>query len=358
MAEDQDSKTEDPTGRRLSQARGQGNVGLSRDVATVTSLIATLVVMLLVLPWTMQPLLRLMRACIEHPEQIRIGQLPDLQLLIARVAETAAWALLPAIAVLTINGVVTTIAQTEGLLWATDKLKLHWDFLNPMGGIKKIFGWRSLIEFLKGLVKVAIVGTAAFLVIKPEVVRVTLLIGIEPALMLATLLDDARRLLTAVILTILVIATLDYFYQKWSTLRGLKMSKQEVKDEVKNAEGDPAVKGRQRQIRMTRARKRMLQAVPKASVVVTNPTHYAVALHYEPGAMSAPRVVAKGVDYLAQKIRELALAHDVPIVENPTVARALYATVEVDEEISAEHYKAVAEIIGYVMKLRRWKMAG
>jgi flagellar biosynthetic protein FlhB len=358
MAEDQDSKTEQPTGRRMSQARSQGNVGVSRDVSTVTSLIAAMVVLLLILPWTMQPLLGLMRSCIEHPEQIRIGNLPDLQHLIARVAETMAWALALPIAVLMINGIATTIAQTEGLLWAREKLKLNWSFLNPFGGIKKIFGWRSMIEFLKGLIKVAIVGTAAFLVIKPEVVRVTLLIGIAPDLMLATMVDNVRRLLTAVILTIIVIALLDYFYQKWATMRGLKMTKQEVKDEVKNSEGDPAVKGRQRQIRMTRARKRMLQAVPKASVVVTNPTHYAVALHYESGAMSAPRVVAKGVDYLAQKIRELALAHDVPIVENPTVARALYATVEVDEEISAEHYKAVAEIIGYVMKLRRWKMAG
>ena len=165
------------------------------------------------------------------------------------------------------------------------------------------------------------------------------------------------RSLYAVILTILVIGLLDYFYQKWSSLRSLKMTKQEVKDEVKSTEGDPHIKGKHKQMRMNRAKKRMLQAVPKASVVITNPTHYAVALQYEMGGGGAPRVVAKGVDYLAQKIRELALAHDVPIVENPTVARALYATVEVDEEISAEHYKAVAQVIGYVLKLRRWKAA-
>jgi flagellar biosynthetic protein FlhB len=164
--------------------------------------------------------------------------------------------------------------------------------------------------------------------------------------------------LIGVILTIIAIAVLDYFYQKWASLRSLKMTKQEVKDEVKNTEGDPHVKGRQRQIRMTRAKKRMLQAVPKASVVITNPTHYAVALYYEMGMMGAPKVVAKGVDYLAQKIREVATAHDVPIVENPAVARALYAAVEIDDEIAPEHFKAVAEIIGYVLKMRRWKMAG
>jgi len=357
MAEDQDSRTEDPTGRRLTEARGQGQVGISRDVSTAVSLIATAVVFLLVLPWSMQPLLRLMRRLLEHLDAIRIGSLADFQILVARIAETMALALAMPIAVLVISGVATTIAQTEGLLWATGKLKLHFSVLNPLAGIKKMVGPKSLVEFLKGLVKVTIVGTTAYLIIKPEVERVTLLIGIPPDLMLATIIDDIRRLLIAVILTIIAIAALDYFYQKWLSLRGLKMTKQEVKDEVKNTEGDPHIKGRQRQIRLTRAKKRMLQAVPKASVVITNPTHYAVALHYEMGAMGAPRVVAKGVDHLALKIREIALAHDVPIVENPTVARALYATVEVDEEISAEHYKAVAEIIGYVMKLRRWKMA-
>jgi flagellar biosynthesis protein FlhB len=358
MAEDQDSRTEDPTGRRLSEARGQGQVGISRDVSTAISLIAAAVVFLLVLPWSMQPLLRLMSGMIEHLGSIRIDNLADLQVLSARIAETAAWALAMPVAVLAISGVATTIAQTEGLLWATGKLKLHFNLLNPLSGIQKLLGFKSLVEFLKGLAKVAIVGTTAYLIIKPEVERVTLLIGIPPDLMLATIIDDIRRLLIAVILAIIAIATLDYFYQKWQSLRGLKMTKQEVKDEVKNTEGDPHIKGRQRQIRLTRAKKRMLQAVPKASVVITNPTHYAVALQYEMGMMGAPRVVAKGVDYLAQKIREIAIEHDVPIVENPTVARALYATVEVDEEISADHYKAVAEIIGYVMKLKRWKMAG
>jgi|HubBroStandDraft_1064217.scaffolds.fasta_scaffold01156_3 flagellar biosynthetic protein FlhB len=358
MAEDQDSRTEDPTGRRLNEARGEGQVGISRDVSTALSLIAAAIVFLLVLPWSLQPLLRLMRGLIEQPQEMRIGTLAEFQILIARITLSMGWAMAMPIAVLALGGIATTIAQTEGLLWATGKLKLHFDFLNPIGGFKKLFGWKSLVEFLKGLLKVAVVGTTAYFTIKPEVIRVTLMIGMPPDLMLATLLDDIRRLLISVILTIVVIAAVDYFYQKWSSQRSLKMTKQEVKDEVKNTEGDPYVKGRQRQLRLTRAKKRMLQSVPKASVVVTNPTHYAVALHYEMGMMGAPRVVAKGVDHIALKIREIAAAHDVPIVENPTVARALYAAVDIDDEISAEHFKAVAEIIGYVLKMRRWKMAG
>ena len=357
MAEDQDSRTEDPTGKRLSQARDRGQVGVSRDVATAASLIAATVVFLLVLPWSMQPLFRLMSGLIGHLDQIRIRNLADFRHLVADVMATMGLALAMPIAVLVISGIATGVVQTDGFLWATEKLKPQLQVLNPFNGFKKLFGAKSLVEFLKGIAKVAIVGTAAYLVIKPEVVRVTLMIGMPPDQMLPTMIDDIRRLLYAVILTILVIGLLDYFYQKWSSLRSLKMTKQEVKDEVKNTEGDPHIKGKQKQMRMNRAKKRMLQAVPMASVVITNPTHYAVALQYEMGGGGAPRVVAKGVDFLAQRIREIAIEHDVPIVENPPVARALYATTELDEEISTDHYKAVAEIIGYVLKLRRWKAA-
>ena len=357
MAEDQDSRTEDPTGKRLSQARDRGQVGVSRDVATAASLIAATVVFLLVLPWSMQPLFRLMGGLIGHLDQIRIRNLADFRHLVADVMATMGLALAMPIAVLVISGIATGVVQTDGFLWATEKLKPQLQVLNPFNGFKKLFGAKSLVEFLKGIAKVAIVGTAAYLVIKPEVVRVTLMIGMPPDQMLPTMIDDIRRLLYAVILTILVIGLLDYFYQKWSSLRSLKMTKQEVKDEVKSTEGDPHIKGKHKQMRMNRAKKRMLQAVPKASVVITNPTHYAVALQYEMGGGGAPRVVAKGVDFLAQRIREIAIEHDVPIVENPPVARALYATTELDEEISTDHYKAVAEIIGYVLKLRRWKAA-
>ena len=357
MAEDQDSRTEDPTGKRLSQARERGQVGVSRDVATAASLIAASVVFLLILPWSMQPLFRLMSGLIGHLDQIRIRNLADFRHLVADVMATMGLALAMPIAVLVISGIATGVVQTDGFLWATEKLKPQLQVLNPFSGLKKLFGGKALVEFLKGIAKVAIVGTAAYLVIKPEVVRVTLMVGMPPDQMLPTMIDDIRRLLYAVILTILVIGLLDYFYQKWSSLRSLKMTKQEVKDEVKSTEGDPHIKGKHKQMRMNRAKKRMLQAVPKASVVITNPTHYAVALQYEMGAMGAPRVVAKGVDFLAQRIREIAIEHDVPIVENPPVARALYATTELDEEISTDHYKAVAEIIGYVLKLRRWKAA-
>jgi flagellar biosynthetic protein FlhB len=160
------------------------------------------------------------------------------------------------------------------------------------------------------------------------------------------------KLLIGVLSIITVMAIFDYAYQRFSFMKTMRMSKQEVKDENKQSEGDPIVKARLRSIRLNRARKRMMAAVPKASVIITNPTHFAVALVYEMGESSAPKVVAKGADHVAFKIREIAKEHDVPIVENPPLARALYANVEIDREIPPEHYKAVAEIISYVFRLK------
>ena len=358
MAEDQDSRTEQPTGKRLGQAREQGQVAISRDVTTAISLTAATVATLVILPWSLQPLLKMMRGFIAQPERIRIDHPADLVQLFAMVSGTMALSLVVPFAVLLSAGLAATFWQTDGFLWATAKFKLNFAFLNPMTGITRLFSRRGLVEFLKGLVKVGIIGTVVFFVLRPSVIKAYGMIGLEPVQMLSVLEADVRRLLESVIIAVASIAALDYFYQKWSTLQQLKMTKQEVKDETKNSEGDPNIKGRQRQIRVTRAKKRMLQAVPTASVVITNPTHFAVALQYEMGMSGAPRVVAKGVDFLALRIREIAEANDVPIVENPPVARALYATVEIDDEISTEHYKAVAEIIGFVMKLRRWKKVG
>jgi flagellar biosynthetic protein FlhB len=356
MAEDQDSRTEDPTGRRLGDARSRGQVAVSRDVSTLASLIAATVVIMLVLPWTLGPIVALMHSLIARPDQIDIGGNPRA---IAGLMTHFAWdwALavgVPAI-ILALTGVITSITQTGGLLWVTSKLSPNFSFLNPMAGIGRLFARKSLIEFAKGVVKVAIVGTAVFFVLQPEFNRVQLDIGMDPRQIIPTLLSVVFELLMTVIIALVFLAGLDFLYQRWSTLQALKMTKQEVKDEVKNAEGDPHIKGRQRQMRMSRAKRRMLQAVPNASVVVTNPTHYAVALLYDQ-TMSAPKVVAKGVDFLAAKIREIAEEHDVPIVQNPPVARALYATVEVDEDIPSNQYKAVAEIIGFVMRLKKRRL--
>jgi flagellar biosynthetic protein FlhB len=216
-----------------------------------------------------------------------------------------------------------------------------------------MFGMKSIVEFGKGLLKLAIVGAIALMVVWPE------FSGLEqlPSYSMPDLLHFtghvAGKLMIATLSIVTLIAAADLFYQRFSHMKSMRMSKQEVRDEHKQSDGDPMIKGRLRQLRMERSRKRMMAAVPKATVIVTNPTHYSIALKYEHGSMEAPILVAKGVDEVAFRIRELAKKHDIPIVENPPLARALFASVEIDRPIPAEHYKAVAEIIGYVMKLKR-----
>jgi flagellar biosynthetic protein FlhB len=356
MAEDQDSRTEDPTGKRVSQARGRGQVAMSKEATTLIVLTMATFVCYSVLPWTMRPMLMLMRRFIEQPERIAIGAEPTFEALLSEIAGKFAFALTIPLLLMVVAAVVSTWAQT-GFVWATGKFDFNLNFLNPLSGLGKIFSTKHLIEFAKGLIKAGIVGAVAYSYVAPELMKIEMLTGMEPIAMTQEMFHLLLHMMIGVLLAIGAIAMFDYFYQKWSTLQSLKMTKQEVKDEHKNAEGDPHIKGRMRQIRMSRARKRMMASVPKASVIITNPTHYAVALQYEMGTAGAPKVVAKGVDFLAKKIRELAAEHNVPIIENPPVARALYATVEIDEEIPPEHYKAVAEIIGYVMKLKKFKKA-
>jgi flagellar biosynthesis protein FlhB len=224
--------------------------------------------------------------------------------------------------------------------------------ISPAAGFSRLFSRQAFVNFAKGLAKLCLIGTVMAVLLWPQRRVLSSLVAIDPAALLPFTRALTIRMLGAVVAILAVIAAADYLwqYREWYTRQ--KMSLREMKEEFRQTEGDPAVKGKLRQLRTTRMRKRIMAAVPKASVVITNPVHYAVALKYERG-MNAPVCVAKGVDLIARKIRELAEAHGIPVVENPPLARALHGTVEVDEEIPPEHYRAVAEIIGYLMRLRR-----
>jgi flagellar biosynthetic protein FlhB len=208
------------------------------------------------------------------------------------------------------------------------------------------------MNFVKGVAKLGLVGVVIGALMWRERFRLEGMVTVDPAAIPAIVHVLAVKLLATVVAIMALIAALDYFFQYRQWFERQKMSFAEVKEEYRQSEGDPAVKGKIRQIRQNRMRKRMMAAVPTASVVITNPTHYAVALRYERG-MAAPICVAKGADLIARKIREVATEHGVPIVENAPLARAVYATVEIDQEIQPEHYKAVAEVIGYLMRLNR-----
>src|SRR5256886_4324193 len=238
------------------------------------------------------------------------------------------------------------------LVWSGESLKPKLSKISPAAGAKRIFGKQAAANFGKGLFKVAALGAVMAAVLWPERHRLESMVRFDPAAVLGATTGLTLHLLGAVVAMLAVVAIADFFFQYRQWFQRQKMSLQEMKEEFKQSEGDPHVKGRIRQLRQARMKKRMMAAVPKASVVITNPTHYAVALSYERG-MSAPVCVAKGVDTIAHKIREIAGKNDVPIVENPPLARALYATVDIDDEIPVGHYHAVAEIIGYVMGLKK-----
>jgi flagellar biosynthetic protein FlhB len=220
-----------------------------------------------------------------------------------------------------------------------------------VSGAKRIFGKQAAANFAKGLFKVLALGAVMTAVLWPERSRLDAMVRLDPNAILATTKTLTLQLLGAVVVLLALVAIGDYLLQYRQWFERQKMSLREIKEEFKQSEGDPYIKARIRQLRAQRMKKRMMAAVPKASVIITNPTHYSVALSYERG-MSAPVCVAKGMDNIALKIREIARQHDIPIVENVPLARALHATVEVDDEIPVEHYHAVAEIIGYVMGLK------
>jgi flagellar biosynthetic protein FlhB len=237
-------------------------------------------------------------------------------------------------------------------VWSAEGLTPKFSKISPMAGAKRIFGKQSAANFLKGLFKLIALGIVMFAVLWPERHRLEAMIRFDPAAIMSVIKTLTLQLMGAVVAMLALVAIADFVFQYRQWYERQKMSLQEIKEEYKQSEGDPHIKGRIRQLRQQRMKKRMMAAVPKASVIITNPTHYAVALSYDRG-MPAPLCVAKGIDAIALKIREVAKAHDIPIVENVALARALHASVEIDDEIPVEHYQAVAEIIGYVMGLKR-----
>jgi flagellar biosynthetic protein FlhB len=236
-------------------------------------------------------------------------------------------------------------------LWTFEPMMPKFDRISPMAGAKRMFGKEAWVNFAKGLAKTGLVGIVLWITLWNEHDRLESFATMDVTALLPATLALTIKLMGSALALFAVIAIGDFGWQRYSWYQRQKMTKQELKDEYKNSEGNPEVKAKLRQIRAQRVRKRMMAAVPKATVIITNPTHFAVALRYEPG-MGAPLCLAKGADAVALKIREVAGEHDIPIVENPPLARALYATVEIDDEIPVEHYQAVAEVIGYVLRLK------
>ena len=351
MADEQDNseRTEDPTQKRLDEALERGDVVKSQEVNTWFVLAAATLILLTFSGSMGGSITEMLRGVVAQAHQIPVDGRG-----LTRTMEKLGLEIIAAVAIpfvlLMLAAVVGNMIQHR-LVWSGETMKPKLSKISPAAGIKRLFSKIALANFIKGLIKLALLGAIMTALLWPKRHQLDGLIAMDPAIVLVLTKTLSLEVLGAVVAVLAIVAAADYLFQYRQWYERQKMSVRELKEEFKQTEGDPAIKAKIRQLRNNRMRKRMMAAVPKASVIITNPTHYAIALQYDRG-MNAPVCLAKGVDNIALRIREVAAEHRIPVIENPPLARALHATVEIDEEVPHEHYKAVAEVIGYVMRLR------
>ncbi len=352
MSEEQDvsQKTEEATPRKLLEAREKGNVISSQEVSHFAVLLAGALIAAFLGPFLANKLVTAVGGLLFNFHVIDVDA-ANIGVILKNVILQVGLGMFPLVAVVFIFAIGAKLL-VSGFLFSSESLKPSIERISPIKGFSRLFSLKSLIEFLKGIVKLTIVGAIAVLIALPVFDKVELLMQMDIIETVEETQSIITKMFIGVVAIMAIIAALDYMYQRFEYLKQMRMSRQEVKDEFKQSDGDPLVRGRLRQIRTARARARMMAAVPEADVVVTNPTHFAVALKYEMASMNAPRLVAKGADEVALRIRDVANENEVPVVENPPIARALFETADIDDEIPPEHYKAVAEIISYVFKLK------
>lgn len=351
MAEDKDQRTEDPTSKRLEQAEQKGQVASSQEVKTWLLFVAATALLMLMTGYFGGRFSGIMAAYLDQVGQINEGGTGYNTVLLG-VAWEVFLILLPILAVFLVAGLVANRMQNN-FVFTLEKLKPDLTKLSPLQGVKKIISTNNLVEFLKSMTKIIFVSVTVFIVVWPEKDRLDSLMFVAMPDVLELIMVLVTRMFLAVTILLTIIAAIDYTWQNYQHRKNLMMTKQEVKDERKQSDGDPTVKRRLAKIRQERFVRRLKSIIPESDVIITNPTHYAVALKYQHGQMDVPVLVAKGVDSLALRIRELAEEFGVPIVENPPLARSLHATVEIDHEIQPDQYEAVASVISYVLKLRK-----
>jgi flagellar biosynthesis protein FlhB len=348
-APEKSSKTEDPSHKRLEDARKKGDVVKSQEVITWFSLLGSAALIAALGPFAVSGLSTPLTLLIANADTYDIAGPAFGTMMSGLFGSIVLFGVLPLV-ILAACAIAANLIQHQPLLSA-DPIMPKWSKVSPVSGFKRLFSAEALVNFAKGLFKIGVVAAALIYVLYPEQAQLETMIAADVAVMLPTLQGLALKLFYATLAVVTLVAAADYLFQRQKWWTEHKMTLQEVKEEYKQMEGDPHIKGRLKQIRLEKSKKRMMAQVPKATVVIANPTHFAVALKYD-RSMAAPLCLAKGVDAVALRIRALAEENDVPVIENPPLARALYASVEVDHSIPAEHFKAVAQVIGFVMRLK------
>lgn len=360
MAEEGDSttddsqKTEDPTPRKLEEARKKGQVIHSREINNWMVLFSFTGIILIASPYLVGGLKDLLANFLSQSATIPTDEGGMGKAIRSLLTDVAGYIILPLLAI-SLAGVVSGFFQT-GPLFTLEPLKPDLSKISIIKGMGRLFSAHSISELVKGIIKISLVSIAGLFVIMPYMGGMEHFVGLSFPQSLYELESLFLKMMIAVLSILFIVSIFDYLYQRAEFMKKMRMSKQEIMDEHKQTEGDPHVKARLKQLREQKARQRMMQAVPTADVVITNPTHYAVALRYDSKAMDAPVMVAKGMDAIAEKIKEVAKENKVPIVENPALARALFSAMEIDDIIPKDYYKAVAEVISYVFKLKGKKV--
>lgn len=351
MAENDQERTEEATQQRREEFRNRGQVAQTRELATVLILLSSAVVMWLMGRFFMEQMTGVLRASL-GPYVIDAARGGDYVPAVLFASKSAALVLAPLLGIVAVMGVASTVLQT-GFLNNEEALEFKWEKINPLDGLQRLFAWRSVIEGVKAVIKLVLVSAIMALIVKDQILVVPALVQFSINQLFAFVGDITIRLLGSIGVFMGVLAAFDYFLQWWELEKQMRMTKQEIKEEHKSREGDPLIKARIRRVQREMANKRMMSDVPKADVIITNPTHIAIALRYDPQAMAAPQVIAKGAGLIAEKIKEIAREHNVPIMENKPLARTIFKTIKIGQAIPRELFTAVAQVLSYVYRLKK-----
>jgi flagellar biosynthetic protein FlhB len=344
-------KTEKATPKKKGEARNKGQVASSREVSSAVVLLTSLGVFYFAGGWMFWNLSEIITRVFQDVGTLRINTIDDASVFSLEVLNRLLAILMPFLLPLAISGLAANILQV-GFKFSTEAIAPKFNKLNPISGMKRFVSLKSMVELAKSILKILFIGTIAYLLVKSDMKAFPLLVHQEVGQILVFIARVSLKICFFVCLALIILAIVDFFYQRWQHEEDLKMTKQEVKDEQKQTMGDPKVKSRIRSMQLEMARRRMMEAVPEADVVITNPDHFAIALKFNAEEMIAPRVLAKGAGHVAQRIKEIATAHQIPLVEDKPLAQALHKMVELGDYIPAELYRAVAEVLAYVYRLK------
>jgi flagellar biosynthetic protein FlhB len=344
-------RTEKATSKKRQEARKKGQVAQSREISSAMILLTALGVFYFAGSWIFWNLSGIVSGVYQNIESLRFASVNDASTFSMDFFYRFMTVLLPVLLPLAVVGFVANVMQV-GFMISSEAMALKLNKLNPIAGIKRFVSLKSMVELAKSIIKVLFIGGIAYLLVRSDIQEFPLLIHQEVGQILVFIARVSLKVCIFVCVALLVLAAIDYLYQRWQHEQDLKMTKQEVKDEQKQTYGDPKVKARIRGVQMEMARRRMMESVPEADVVITNPTRLAIALKFDAEEMIAPRLLAKGSGHIARRIREVARDHQIPIVEEKPLAQALYKMVEIGDYIPAELYRAVAEVLAYVYRLK------